>query len=500
MHSWIVIDGDVYDCSKFFSMHPGGEEPLRDFYGKDATEAFYGLHRHEVLIKYMPRLVIGRLEGAGDPIQIETSGDLSTAPFAEAPFFRGEASPFWTAKHLEFRKEVRQWLDINIRPEAERCELSGEPPSQEVYKKIADYGLLAMRIGPGDHLKYAPNGLPLGLKIEEFDYFYEQICHEEVGRLATPGFVDGIGSGMVIGLPPVINFGSEEMKSVVVPEVLRGEKRICLAITEPYAGSDVANIRTTAVLDPTGQFYIVNGTKKWITNGFASSYFTTLVRTGGKGAGGLSFLLIPRTEGVETKLISTSYSKSAGTAYITFNNVKVPVQNRIGAENAGFYLSMSNFVHERWMIICYIVAASRGILSEVYKWCNQRKAFGKNLLAQPIVQQRLAKMTVEVEAASTALENLTFQMCQMDPIDQGEKLAPNAMLLKYYSTRVAQAVSDDAVNIFGGRAITSGGMGRLIERFNRTYKFAAILGGSEDVLASAAIRMTVSKFSDTAKL
>ena len=445
---------------------------MREYYGQDATDAFYGLHRHENLEKYAPRLIVGRLEGAGEPLEMETAADLSAVPFAEAPFFRGEESPVWKPGHLEFRKEIRRWIHENLREEAERCELSGDAPSDAIFKKIADYGLLAMRIGPGEHLRWAPKGLPLGIKPEEFDYFHEMICHEEVGRLATPGFTDGIGSGMVIGLPPLINFGSDWMKNKVVPEVLRGEKRICLAITEPTAGSDVANVRTTATLTPDGKYYIVNGVKKWITNGADSHYFTTLVRTGGPGAGGLSFLLIERSEGVETKRITTSYSKSAGTAYIQFSNVKVPVENLIGAENSGFFLSMSNFVHERWMIISYIVAASRGILAEVYKWANQRKAFGKNLLNQPVVRQRLAKMTVEVEAVTAAQEMLTYQMCQMTPLEQGEKLAAKVSLLKYYSTRVAQDVSDDAVNIFGGRAITSGGMGRLIERFNRTYKFA----------------------------
>jgi alkylation response protein AidB-like acyl-CoA dehydrogenase/predicted heme/steroid binding protein len=498
---WVIINDDVYDLSKFYAMHPGGEEVLREFYGKDATEAFYGLHRHEALEKYAPKLVIGRIEGgANPPMRMETASDISEVPFAEAPFFRGEASPVWKPEHIEFRKEIRRWIQDNLREEAEACELSGDAPSDACFKKLADYGMLAMRIGPGEHLKWAPKGLPLGIKPEDFDYFHEQICHEEVGRLATPGFTDGIGSGMVIGLPPLINFGSDWMKNTVVPEILRGEKRICLAITEPTAGSDVANIRTTATLTPDGKYYIVNGVKKWITNGHDSHYFTTLVRTGGRGAGGLSFLLITRTEGVETKRITTSYSKSAGTAYIQFNNVKVPVENLIGAENSGFFLSMSNFVHERWMIISYIIAASRGILAEVYKWAHQRKAFGKSLLQQPVVRQRLAKMSVEVEAVTAAHEMLTYQMCQMTALEQGEKLAAKVSLLKYYSTRVAQDVSDDAVNIFGGRAITSGGMGRLIERFNRTYKFAAILGGSEDVLADAAIRMSVKDFPDQAKL
>merc|ERR1711916_292111 len=142
-------------------------------------------------------------------------------------------------------------------------------------------------------------------------------------------------------------------------EVLLGQKRICLAITEAFAGSDVANIKTTAVKSADGSHYIVNGTKKWITNGHDSHYFVTLVRTGGEGMGGISMLLIERSEGVETKKIKTSYSPSAGTAYITFDNVQVPTQNIIGWENAGFLNAMANFNHERWMICNYIGAGSR---------------------------------------------------------------------------------------------------------------------------------------------
>ena len=118
--------------------------------------------------------------------------------------------------------------------------------------------------------------------------------------------------------------------------MIRGEKRICLAITEPYAGSDVANVRATAKLTPDGKHYVVNGVKKWITGGHAATYFSTLVRTGGPGMGGLSMLLIERGPGVETSPISTSYSKSAGTAYIEFKDCLVPQENLIGAEGCAF--------------------------------------------------------------------------------------------------------------------------------------------------------------------
>jgi alkylation response protein AidB-like acyl-CoA dehydrogenase len=132
-----------------------------------------------------------------------------------------------------------------------------------------------------------------------------------------------------------LNFATKSVKAKVVSEVLSGKKRICLAITEPNAGSDVAAIKATAVKTPDGKHYIVNGVKKWITNGADCQYFSTAVVTG-KGAGGISMLLIERGEGVETKKIKTSYSGAAGTAYVIFENVKVPVENLLGKENNGF--------------------------------------------------------------------------------------------------------------------------------------------------------------------
>merc|ERR1719253_2513368 len=116
------------------------------------------------------------------------------------------------------------------------------------------------------------------------------------------------------------------MKRTVGAQLLTGEKWSCLAITEPFAGSDVANIRTTATKSADGKFYYVNGVKKWISEGMYADYFVTAVRTGGKSAGGLSMLLIPRSEGLDTKQIKTTYSTCVGTSLVTFNNVKVPVE------------------------------------------------------------------------------------------------------------------------------------------------------------------------------
>jgi alkylation response protein AidB-like acyl-CoA dehydrogenase len=125
-----------------------------------------------------------------------------------------------------------------------------------------------------------------------------------------------------------------------------GEKVICLAITEPTAGSDVANLKCTAKKTADGKHYIVNGEKKWITNGVFADYFTTAVRTGGPGMGGVSMLLIERSAGVKTTQMKCMGVWPSGTTYVTFEDVLVPVENLIGKENEGFKYIMYNFNHE----------------------------------------------------------------------------------------------------------------------------------------------------------
>lgn len=155
-----------------------------------------------------------------------------------------------------------------------------------------------MRLGPGKHLK--GHTLMGGIVTpEEFDYFHELVLTQELSKTHGRACNDGFLGGMVIGLPPVLNFCNDPaLRERVARECFSGEKAICLAISEAFAGSDVAGIRTTAVKSDCGKFYIVNGTKKWITNGVWADYFTTAVKT----EKGYSVLLIERGEGVETEV------------------------------------------------------------------------------------------------------------------------------------------------------------------------------------------------------
>jgi alkylation response protein AidB-like acyl-CoA dehydrogenase len=487
----------VFDVSKFARLHPGGKEILLEQAGTDATEIFYRYHRYDVILKYQDKLVIGQLEGAKTPNRI-TFTDISTVPFGEPSAEQGFLSPYYSESHKNFRREIRKFLAAEVVPHALTCETNGTPPSPEMFQKLGAAGFWACRLAPGPHLKFFPS--LFGVKPEEFNPFHELICHDEIMRLGCPGFVDGLGSGLVIGLPPVIVFGSKEMHKTVVPKCLLGEKTICLAISEPAAGSDVANIVTTAKKSPCGKFYIVNGFKKWITNATFCDYFVTAVRTGEKGLKGISVLLIERGPGVETELIKTSYSPAAGTGYITFENVMVPVENLLGKENAGFQIIMSNFNHERWVICVAGLRGCRAVTEECLRWVNQRMVFDKKLIEQPVIRLKLAQMISAIESCQNWLENITYQMTHLNYKDQSTYLAGPIALLKYQITRTMNLCMDQSVQIFGGRAISREGMGQVIERFYRSHKFSAILGGSEEIMADLGIKQTMRLFPHNARL
>ncbi|KAI0370328.1 acyl-CoA dehydrogenase NM domain-like protein [Pilatotrama ljubarskyi] len=496
---WIIVDAKVYDVTKFKGLHPGGANVFlpEDIAGQDATEAFYGLHRHEVLLKpQYQRLQIGVIKDEKSVIYSNVPGELSKVPYAE-PLGLTEvySSPYYTESHRRFQREARKFVDEILTPDALAREEDGKRPSLSVIEKMAELGILAMTMGPGKHLKGRTlfGGV---IKPEEFDRFHELILAQELCRPNCRGYRDGQNSGATIGLPPVIHFGRPEIRDRVVDEVLSGKKFMSLAISEAFAGSDVAGLRTTAKKTPDGKFWIINGTKKWITNGTFSDYFTV----GCKTDKGLTVILVERGEGVETKSIKTSYSTAAGTAYITFENVKVPVENTLGPEGGGVFVILSNFNHERWAMCCGGARNMRFIVEECLKWVNQRKAFGKPLHAQAVIRAKLADMIAKTEAAQHWLENITYQMQHMDYKQQAQLLAGPIALLKMYITRSAQDVARDAVQIFGGRGITKTGMGKHIEHYHRTVPFDAILGGAEDVLGDLGVRQAIKAMPKNAKL
>lgn len=460
---------------------------LAQIAGTDSTEAFYNLHRHEVLQKYSS-LCLGELEGEKSEVIDPQPGDLSEVPYAEPLWLKPEsASPYYNDSHRRLQKAMRKFVDVHVTPEAREKEDDGTLISQELIDKMADNGVLAMRLGPGKHL-HGRNIMDGAVDGKEFDYFHDMIVGQELARPAARGFQDGNMAGMAISLTAVQEWlGDEELKKKVTEEVLSGKKKMCLAVTEAFAGSDLSGIRTTAELTEDGQHFLVSGTKKWITNGVFCDYFVVACKT----AKGFSVLLVPRSDAVETKIIKTSYSTAAGTTYIQFDNAKVPVKNMLGKEGQGFQVVMSNFNHERWMMCGGVIRWIRLVTEECLKWSHQRIVFGKPLISQPVIRAKLAKMIALTESTQAWLEQITHQMNNMSYAQQSKLLSGPIALLKSHSTRCAHDVADDATNIFGGRGITRGGMGRVVEMFHRGYKFDAILGGTEEILADLGVRQAM---------
>lgn len=306
-----------------------------------------------MLNKYQ-KLIIGRVEKEEkDPAPLsQFEGTFGEGiPFGDPNYIQGWKSPYYNQTHLELRKAVRAFVQSELEPNAEQWDEQGSIP-KDVILKCGKQGLFALCVGfpwPSD---YYPHKEVCGYKLEKMDTFHEFVMFDEINRTGSGGLQWGLLAGMSIGLPPVIKFADKPLRDRVVPQCLNGEKLICLAITEPWAGSDVANLQTTAVKSPCGKFYIVNGLKKWITNGIFCDYFTTAVRTGGKGMGGLSLLLIEKSmPGVITRKMKCQGMWSSGTTFIVFEDVKVPVENLIGQENKGFSYIMKNFNHERLQLI-----------------------------------------------------------------------------------------------------------------------------------------------------
>ena len=286
------------------------------------------------------------------------------------------SSPYYTPEHAAFRETVRRFVAREIEPYATEWDEAGEFP-RELYKKAAAVGLLQLRF-PEEY-----GGIAC-------DRFYRIVYAQELARAGSGGISASLNSH-TIGAPPIARFGSEAMKARVLPPILAGEKISALAITEPSAGSDVANLKTTARRD--GDHFIVRGEKTFITSGMRADYYSVAVRTGGAGMGGISLLLIERdTPGFTRTPLKKMGWWASDTATLHFDDCRVPAENLIGPEHGGFKVIMGNFNDERLGMAIGANAFARVAFDEALAYAKLRETFGRPLIRNQVIRHKLVDM------------------------------------------------------------------------------------------------------------
>ncbi len=356
------------------------------------------------------------------------------------------------------RDAARRFVEGEILPHIDDWEEAGEFP-RELYRQTGELGMLGL-------------GYPEQYGGTDADVFSKVAQAEEFMRAGSGGLVASLFSHG-IGLPPVLNWGSDELKERVIPPVLRGEKIAALAITEPGGGSDVAAVKTRAVRE--GDHYRVNGSKTFITSGTRADFYTVAVRTGEDGYGGISLLVIEKgTPGFSTgnKLKKMGWWCS-DTAELFFDDCLVPAANLIGEENQGFYYAMGNFQMERLNLAVMANTTSEVALDECLRYVKERRAFGKRIGDFQVLRHRLAEMATRLEASREFCYRIAAR------IDAGEQVFKEISMVKNFATQTSDFITHQAVQIFGGMGFMRESK---VERLYRDNRILSIGGGTYEIM------------------
>ncbi len=337
---------------------------------------------------------------------------------------------FLTEDQLEMKEIARRIAQEKIKPLSEEYDGKGIFP-WDIVEVLAQSDLFAVLV-PEEYDGISGKVLDLS------------IVTEELSKVDT-GIALAFGA-TGLGLYPILLSGSEEQKQKWLPAIAAGERLAAFALTEANAGSDAGAIETTATKD--GDYYILNGTKQWITNGGDAEVYTVFAMTNKeKGARGCSCFIVEKgTPGFEFgKKENKMGIRASSTRELIFDNCRVPKENLIGKEGTGFITAMKTFDKSRPMVGSQAVGVAAGALDIAAKYSKERYQFGKPISAFQGVQFMLADMATQIEAARA----LVYQTARM--IDAGvKKFSKESAMCKYFASDVAMKVTTDAVQILGG--------------------------------------------------
>ena len=360
--------------------------------------------------------------------------------------------------HTLIRQKVRKFVESEINPFVNEWEEKGEFP-KELYRIAGEAGIL----GIGYPKAYGGSGGDIFIKIASI---------EELMRCGSAGVVAGLGS-LDISIPPILSVGTEEQKARFVTPVLKGSKIAALGVTEPSGGSDVASLSTRAILR--GDYYVVSGSKMFITSGFRAHQLTCAVRTGEEGYKGISFLVIDSdTPGysVSAKLEKMGWWAS-DTAQIFFDECKVPAENLLGKEGQGFYVIMENFQNERLQLSIIANMTSQLALEESLHYVKKKVAPGRSLSSFQATRHKLADMATLVEASREFVYRVAAK------IEAGLNQVKEISMAKNFSCMVSDQVTYDAGQIHGRFGYLRE---YLVERLCRDNRILSIGGGTTEIM------------------
>ena len=378
----------------------------------------------------------------------------------------------WSSEELRaLRATTTTFVEREVLPHQDAWEEAGEVP-RELHLAAGRLGLIGVAFP--EHAGGGGGGQRAAVTVAE-------ALHEAgaAGGVYASLFTAGIAC------PHLVTAGDRAQIERWVAPTLAGELIGALAITEPGGGSDVGALRTTARRD--GDHYVLNGAKTFITSGVRADFVTTAVRTGGadlRGARGLSLLVIERgTPGFEVsrKLAKMGW-RSSDTAELSFTDARVPVENLVGPENAGFLLIGSAFLSERIALAVQAYSQAQRCLDLATAWCRERSTFGAPLISRQGVQTTLVEMARRIDVART------YTRAVVDRYEDGEDLAgliPQVCFAKNTATETGEWVAHQAVQLFGGMGYMADSE---VERQYRDVRILGIGGGTVEILNDMAAR------------
>jgi alkylation response protein AidB-like acyl-CoA dehydrogenase len=363
-----------------------------------------------------------------------------------------------TEEQLAVQEAARDFAQTELLPGVIERDTEARFPTEQI-QKMGALGFMGMMVDPA----YGGGGM---------DTISYVIAMEELSKIDASASVSmSVNNSLVCwGLE---KYGSEEQKQKYLSKLATGEKLGAFCLSEPEAGSDATSQQTTATLE--GDYYLLNGTKNWITNGSSASIYLVIAQTdASKGHKGISVFIVEK--GWEGFIVGKKEDKlgirGSDTHSLLFTDVKVPVQNRIGAEGFGFTFAMETLNGGRIGIAAQALGIASGAYELALAYSKERKAFGKPISQHQAIQFKLADMATQIEAARL----LVFKAAWLK--DEGKEYAHASAMAKLYASEVAMSVTVEAVQVHGGYGYVKE---YHVERLMRDAKITQIYEGTSEI-------------------